>query len=207
MGKRRQGREMALQALYRAEVTGDPSPQATELLWEHFEAPIEARGFALDLVHGVLERRDDIDERLAAVAENWSLGRLSRVDLNVLRIAVYELLQRDERVPTSVILDEAIEIARRYGGEESSQFVNGILDRIAGLIGRSERREPSEAVRHGDEQDDGDRERERRRDAHDAHRPHERRALVVPRALHDSLGRRLHRIAPTKFIRRPARSG
>ena len=143
MGRRRQGREMALQALYRAEVTGDPSPQAIELLWEHFEAPVSARGFALELVHGVLESKDDIDGRLGEAAENWSLGRFSRVDLNVLRIAVYELLQRDERVPTSVVLDEAIEIARRFGGEESSQFVNGILDRVAATLGIRDGREPS----------------------------------------------------------------
>ena len=134
---------MALQALYRAEVTSDASPQAIELLWEHFEAPLEARGFALELVHGVLEHQGDIDARLAEAAENWSLGRLSRVDLNVLRIAVYELLQKDERVPTSVVLDEAIEIARRYGGEDSSQFVNGILDRVAERLGVRERREPA----------------------------------------------------------------
>jgi N utilization substance protein B len=143
MGSRRQGREMALQALYRAEVTGDASPQAIELLWEHFEAPIEARGFALELVHGVLEHQGDIDARLTEAAENWSLGRLSRVDLNVLRIAVYELQQKGERLPTSVVLDEAIEIARRFGGEDSSQFVNGILDRIADMLGIRERREPS----------------------------------------------------------------
>jgi len=148
MGSRRQGREMALQALYRAEVTGDPSPQAVELLWEHFEAPLEARGFALELVHGVLERKSEIDERLSAIAENWSLARFSRVDLNVLRIAVYELLQKDERVPTSVVLDEAIEIARRYGGEESSQFVNGLLDRVAESLGIRERSAPSEAAKH-----------------------------------------------------------
>src|SRR5258706_3902288 len=146
MGRRRQGREMALQALYRAEVTGDSSPQAIELLWEHFEAPIGARGFALELVHGVLERRTDIDGRLGEVAENWSLGRFSRVDLNVLRIAVYELLQRDERVPTSVVLDEAIEIARRYGGGGSSQFVNGILHRVADTPGIPERPEPPARV-------------------------------------------------------------
>ena len=147
MGPRRQGREMALQALYRAELTGDVSPEAIELLWEHFEAPIDARGFALDLVHGVLERRDEIDAQLGEAAENWSLARFSRVDLNVLRIAVYELLLHDERVPTSVVIDEAIEIARRYGGEESSQFVNGVIDRIAGTLGVRERREPSEAAK------------------------------------------------------------
>jgi transcription antitermination protein NusB len=147
-GPRREGREMALQALYRAEVTGDPSPQAMELLWQHFEAPLAARGFAAALVDGVLARRDEIDALLADAAENWSLPRLSRVDLNVLRLAVYELLQRDPGVPTSVVLDEAIEIARRYGGEESSQFVNGVLDRVAAVLGV---RDP---LRHADVTDE-----------------------------------------------------
>jgi N utilization substance protein B len=145
MGRRRQGREMALQALYRADVTGDVSAQAIDTLWQHFEAPIEARGFALELVHGVLERQEDIDRRLAEAADNWQLSRLSQVDRNVLRIAVYELLQRDERVPTSVVLDEAIEIARRFGGEDSAQFVNGVLDRIAGALGVREHRERAAA--------------------------------------------------------------
>jgi N utilization substance protein B len=84
---------------------------------------------------------------LAAATEHWSLGRLSRVDLNVLRIAAYELLRHDERVPTSVVIDEAIEIARRFGGEESSQFVNGVLDEIAGRLGVRERRDPPPAVK------------------------------------------------------------
>lgn len=147
MAGRRQGREIALQALYRVELTGDPSPEALELLWEHFEAPLDARGFAIELMRGVLAEREQIDALIAAAAENWSLSRLSRVDLNLLRLATYELLQRDERVPTRVILDEAIEIARRYGGEESSQFVNGILDQIAGQLGLRDRPEPSQAAK------------------------------------------------------------
>lgn len=134
---------MALQALYRSEVTGDASPDAIEVMWQHFEAPLGARGFAADLVHGVLARREEIDRLLDDAAENWSLTRLSRVDLNVLRIAVYELMQRDEGVPTSVVLDEAIEIARRYGGEDSSQFANGVLDRIATVLGVREPRDPA----------------------------------------------------------------
>jgi N utilization substance protein B len=138
---------MALQALYRIEVTGDASPEALERLWHHFEAPIDARGFALELIDGVLAEREAIDRMLAATTEHWSLGRLSRVDLNVLRIAAYELLRRDDRVPTSVVIDEAIEIARRFGGEESSQFVNGILDEIAGRLGVRERRDPPPAVK------------------------------------------------------------
>lgn len=140
MAARRQSRELALQALYRVELTGDVSPEALERLWQHFEAPIDARGFAIELVDGVLAGRDTIDALLAEAAENWRLARLSRVDLNVLRIAVHELLRRDERVPTSVVIDEAIEIARRYGGEESSRFVNGILDQVAGRLGVRERR-------------------------------------------------------------------
>ena len=147
MGARRQSREIALQALYRVELTGDTSPEALERLWQHFEAPIEARAFALELIDGVLAEREAIDRMLADAAEHWSLGRLSRVDLNVLRIAAYELLRRDERAPTSVVIDEAIEIARRFGGEESSQFVNGILDEIAGRLGVRERRDPGPAVK------------------------------------------------------------
>ena len=147
MGARRQSREIALQALYRIELTGDASPEALEPLWQHFEAPIEARGFALELIDGVLAEREAIDRMLADAAEHWSLGRLSRVDLNVLRIAAYELLCHDERVPTSVVIDEAIEIARRFGGEESSQFVNGILDEIADRLGVRERRDPPPAVK------------------------------------------------------------
>ena len=147
MSSRREGRELALQALYRIELTGDSSPEAVELLWQHFEAPLVARGFALELVDRVLAERGRIDELVAEAADNWSLGRLSRVDLNILRIAACELLSPRDRVPTSVVIDEAIEIARRYGGEESSEFVNGILDHIAGRLGVRERRESSEPAK------------------------------------------------------------
>ena len=147
MSLRREGRELALQALYRIELTGDSSPEAMDLLWQHFEAPLVARGFALELVHGVLAERDRIDELVAEAAENWSLGRISRVDLNVLRIAACELLRPHDRVPTTVVIDEAIEIARRYGGEESSQFVNGVLDHIAGRLGLRERDESPEPAK------------------------------------------------------------
>jgi N utilization substance protein B len=145
MSVRREGRELALQALYRIELTGDSSPAAAELLWQHFEAPLFARGFALELVDRVLAERGRIDELIADAAENWSLGRISRVDLNILRIAACELLSVTNRVPTSVVIDEAIEIARRYGGEESSEFVNGVLDHIAGRLGVRDRRDSSEA--------------------------------------------------------------
>src|SRR5262249_17839340 len=103
MGARRQSREIALQALYRIEVTGDSSTAALDHPLHNYEAPIEARGYALELIDGVNAEREAIDRMLAAATEHWSLGRLSRVDLNVLRIAAYELRRRDERVPTSVV--------------------------------------------------------------------------------------------------------
>ena len=139
MGLRRKGREIAVQALYRIEVTGDESPGGFELLWEHFEAPPAAKSFAEELVRGVLADRARIDELLGGALENWSLGRLSRVDVNVLRVAAWELLHPGA-VPASGAINEAIEIARRFGGEEASQFVNGVLDHVAGALGVRERK-------------------------------------------------------------------
>ncbi len=132
MGIRRKGREIALQALYRMEITGDESASGLSLMWEHFEAAIEARSFASEIVRGVVAERSRIDELLAGALEHWKIGRLSRVDLNVLRIGAYELLSG---TPTPIVLNEAVEIARRFGSEDSSQFVNGILDHVAGALG------------------------------------------------------------------------
>jgi N utilization substance protein B len=143
MGTRRKGREIALQALYRTEMTGDESGEGMELLWQHFEAPVDARRFGMELVRGVTEERERIDALLTDAAENWSLSRLSRVDLNILRIGVHELLH-PEGASTAVVIDEAIEIARLYGSDESAHFVNGILDAVAGKLGV---REPREAGR------------------------------------------------------------
>ena len=134
MGARRKGRELAVQALYRMELTGDESATGSAGLWEHFEATAEARGFASSLVTGVVAERGEIDALLEDVLENWSVARLSRVDLNVLRVGTYELRHPGE-VPTAVVLDEAIEVARRFGGEEAAQFVNGVLDRVADRLG------------------------------------------------------------------------
>lgn len=138
MGVRRKGRELAVQALYRMELTGDGSAAGWEELWEHFETTREARRFAAELVVGVVEQREAIDELVARALEHWSVARLSRVDLNVLRVGVSELLRPGE-VPTAVVLDEAIEVARRFGGPEAAQFVNGVLDRIADLLGVRDR--------------------------------------------------------------------
>lgn len=136
MGARRKGRELAVQVLYQMELRGEPSVEALRLFWEQCEAGSRAKEFAAALVAGVREQQERIDELIAQASEHWRFERLSRVDLNVLRLATYELLQRS--VPTSVVLDEAIEIARRFGTEESAVFVNGILDQIASRLGVKE---------------------------------------------------------------------
>ncbi len=134
MGARRKGRELAVQALYQIEVTGESSDAALRLFFEHCDAGSRAKDFAETLVLGVRAHQERLDELIAQASEHWRFERLSRVDLNVLRVAAYELLETRE-VPTSVVLDEAIEIARRFGTEESAVFVNGILDQIARRLG------------------------------------------------------------------------
>lgn len=136
MGARRKGRELAVQALYQIDARGGASAEMLRLFWEQADAGARAKEFAATLVAGVGDERDRIDQLIAAASEHWRFERLSSVDLNVLRVATYELLQRN--APTSVILDEAIEIARRFGTTESSVFVNGVLDHIAAQLGVKE---------------------------------------------------------------------
>jgi N utilization substance protein B len=134
MGARRKGRELAVQALYQVEVTGEASAAALQLFFERADAGSRAKEFGAALVAGVHEQQARIDELIGQVSEHWRFERLSRVDLNVLRVAAYELLKTPE-VPINVVIDEAIEIARRFGTEESAVFVNGIIDQIARRLG------------------------------------------------------------------------
>ena len=136
MGVRREGRELALQALYQLDVTGQEGDPAEQLagFWSQFDDRRDVQTFARELIDGVRVNRERIDALIAESAEHWRLPRLSRVDLSLLRLATFELLDcRD--VPVSVTLNEAIEIARRFGSEDSPTFVNGVLDHIAGVLG------------------------------------------------------------------------
>ncbi len=137
MGMRRRGRELAMQALYQIEVTGRYDPVAIAACWESARAGEEARRFASELLRGVRERQVEIDHLIAKAAENWRLERMAAVDLCILRVATYELLSSE--VPmTAVIINEAIEIAKRFGSKDSPVFVNGVLDRIAAVLGVKE---------------------------------------------------------------------
>jgi transcription antitermination protein NusB len=139
MGGRREARELALQALYQLDVTGESDAgRGLALFWSHFEATPAVREFAHELVEGVRARLEQIDGLIAASAEHWRLPRLSRVDLNLLRVATFELVARPD-VPPSVAINEAIEIARRFGSDDSASFVNGVLDHIAQVLGVKEK--------------------------------------------------------------------
>ncbi len=133
-GPRRQAREIALQVLYAADAADRLDVDSVEALFreisEQFQIASRARQWAYALAVGVVGNLKQIDERVAGASERWKLHRLARVDRNVLRVATYELLFEPE-TPTEVILDEAVEVARRFAGEASPAFVNGVLDLIA----------------------------------------------------------------------------
>lgn len=127
MGSRRQARELALQLLYQHEFRAAPAEemQADFEGWQG--APEAVREFANELFRGVVHNVVDIDSRLERQTAHWRLERLATVDRNILRLAMYEFLFRPE-TPPAVVIDEAIEIAKKFGAEESARFVNGVLD-------------------------------------------------------------------------------
>lgn len=129
--KRTRARERALQALYQIDVASTDLEEALTRFWRSFE-PVEreVREMAEALVRGTAAHRREIDEAIEAVSLNWRLDRMAKVDRNVLRLAVHELLHRPD-VPVKVVIDEAIELAKKFGSESSGAFVNGVLDRIA----------------------------------------------------------------------------
>ena len=157
MGTRRRAREFALQMLYQLDVlspSGDggdagahlSDAQAIALFWKNFAAAAEAEGaaatdlgeiqpFAEKLVRGVREHLTELDAQIQSASKNWRLERMARVDRNLLRLALYELKFADD-VPAKVAINEAIEIAKRFGTNESSAFVNGILDRCREELGK-----------------------------------------------------------------------
>jgi N utilization substance protein B len=130
LGTRRKGRELALQALYQIEMTGDPSAAAVDLFLDHFEGGAKAKEFARRLVSGVVSRRAEIDRLIEQATEHWKLMRLAKVDLMILRMATYELVFCPD-IPLQVSLDEAIEIGKRFGTSDSATFINGVLDHVA----------------------------------------------------------------------------
>ena len=136
-GIRRTGRAYALQLLYARD--GDTATNVTDVTWANefdLEIDPQAQAFARDLVAAASPRTKEIDDLIASASKNWRIERMSRVDRNILRLGACELLQFKD-VPVKVVINEAVELAKRFGTAESSAFVNGVLDRIAGAVGRT----------------------------------------------------------------------
>lgn len=129
MGSRRKAREVALQLLYQNEYNPGWIEEALGHFWREGELEVKAIAFASELVLGTLDNLETIDRRLAGSSDNWRLSRMAIIDRNIMRLAVYEFLFTPE-TPKKVVINEAIEIAKRFGTEDSTQFVNGVLDNI-----------------------------------------------------------------------------
>lgn len=130
MGRRRQSRALALKALYLIEYTGAGPAEAVATAAGMEQGGGELQDFARLLAEAVQANRGEIDRRLVSAADNWSLERMAVVDRNILRLGAAQLLYLGAEVPPKVAIDESIELAKEYGEEDSSKFVNGILDRI-----------------------------------------------------------------------------
>src|SRR3990167_7791464 len=128
MGSRHETRERALQILFQYDIHGKSGLWLDEF-WKPLTADAETKAFAERLVAGVLEKKKDLDALLATYATNWKVSRMPIVDQNILRAGLYELIWIDD-VPLNVTLDEAIELAKSFGDEEASKFVNGVLDKV-----------------------------------------------------------------------------
>jgi transcription antitermination protein NusB len=136
--KRRKAREHALQILFLLDIRNEkPSAAVLKHFWHEYDVDDEVKSFAEEIVKGTYKHLPKINDLIHQCAKNWSLERMAVVDRNVIRMAIYEILYRMD-IPTSVTINEAIEIAKKFGTEESGAFVNGILDKVARLTGKLE---------------------------------------------------------------------
>ena len=131
MGARRKARICALQMLFQYDIARPEAADLCKLYWDELgdEVGSEAKEFSNHLALGAIERLDDIDEMIKRRAENWRISRMAVVDRNILRLAIYEFLNEQD-TPKTVVINEALEIARRFSTFEATQFINGILDAI-----------------------------------------------------------------------------
>jgi len=129
MRKRTKGRECALQMLYQADVRGVSATEIVEEFWKGHSAPAEIKQFATQLSTGTAEHLDRLDPLIASFASNWTIKRMGVVDRNILRLGAFELLYLKD-VPPKVTINEAVELAKRFGDAESGKFINGVLDAI-----------------------------------------------------------------------------
>jgi len=127
-------REWALQVLYQAEYVGHRTGEIIRY-YRHFQEYDKVPAYLTKLVEGVAAHQEELDALIRQHSEHWRLERMAAVDRNLLRLALYELLHQPA-IPAKVVINEAVELAKRYGSEESGSFINGVLDRIRQHVGR-----------------------------------------------------------------------
>jgi transcription antitermination factor NusB len=135
MGKRRKGRELALQYLYQWDFHGPESIDPLDCFWESRTEQDSVKKFAINIIDGVKKHVGDLDIHIESQSKHWKLYRMSRIDRNILRMAVFEFIHCED-VPPKVSIDEAIEIGKKFGASESGAFINGILDQISKKLGK-----------------------------------------------------------------------
>ncbi|MFZ5652295.1 MAG: transcription antitermination factor NusB [Bacillota bacterium] len=128
---RRQARETAMKSLYQVDVGGAEPESAITNAMDMDQLSPEDIDFARELVMGSIEHMQEIDKTISSLSKDWNIDRLARVDHNIMRMAVYEIMYRDD-IPYGVTVNEAVELAKMYGGSDSGKFVNGILGKVAG---------------------------------------------------------------------------
>jgi len=139
-GTRRKARALALQALYEIDAVGHEMDATVTNLLADEELAEEDAGFVRELVKGVIQDKEEIDHHIQSFASTWPVNQLPVVDRNILRLAIYEILI-DDKVPVKVAINEAVELAKKYAGDNSSKFVNGVLGSVSALVNSSEARE------------------------------------------------------------------
>ena len=130
MGKRRKARELALKILFQLDLNKENIDESLKLFWENHKVVSEIKEFANKLVYGTINNYYEIDNLIRQYSNHWQISRMATIDRNILRFAVYELIHIKD-IPIKVTINEAIEIAKKYGTEDSGGFVNGILDKIS----------------------------------------------------------------------------
>lgn len=129
MQGRRKAREVAIQVLYSLNFVDLDVEKAMELFWGNFIAPRSAKEFAATLIEGTWHHREELDSLIAGCSDNWSLSRMSKVDISILRMAAFEFLYCDD-IPPKVSINEAVDLGKTFGSENSGSFINGILDAL-----------------------------------------------------------------------------
>jgi len=133
MGKRRQARELAVQVLFHLEFSPDDPGKVFDLICENFQAPEPIRDFSKRLVLGVCGKKGRLDRAIGQASRNWRIDRMTRLDRSILRLAAFEMMFVPD-IPAKVSLDEAVEIGKKFGSEDSGRYINGVLDNIYNSI-------------------------------------------------------------------------